>query len=285
MQSAQLKAQQDAAQKKSLHDALAANTDAQGNVDTVKAIQQYGKDYPEDAVSALVALHGGKPELKDTPQGALQVYPDGYNAFLQAGGMPQPSQGVASASPMPASIPAPAGAPGGGSSTYAPPAPLLGAIKQVESGGNPDAVSPAGAIGTMQTLPSTLRDPGYGVTPARDNSPAELERVGNDYAMAMQKRYGLLGGLAAYNGGPGNWQNALASNGGNVQAALSTMKPETQAYVPKVLSAAGMAPDASANALPPGRISLGTKQANPTSAERQKYNDVMAITGDPGKAL
>lgn len=88
MQAAQLKAKQEADQKKALHDALARNTDAQGNVDIQGAVREYGKAYPEDAANALTMLHGGKPDLKDTPQGALQIYPDGYNAYLQAGGAP-----------------------------------------------------------------------------------------------------------------------------------------------------------------------------------------------------
>lgn len=185
---------------------------------------------------------------------------------------------------MPQSIPAPSGAPGGGSS-YTPPPPLLAAQQQVESGGNPNAVSSAGAIGPMQTLPSTLRDPGFGVLPARNNTPAELLRVGNDYSTALQQKYGQIGGLAAYNWGPGNWDKALAANGGNVQAALASAPTETQNYVPKVLGTAGLPQGANPSQLPAGRISLGTKAANPTSAERQKYDDVMALTGDPAQAL
>lgn len=115
---------------------------------------------------------------------------------------------------MPSSIPAPLGSPGG-SGAYTPPPPLLAAQAQVESGNNPAAVSLAGALGTMQTLPSTLRDPGFGVLPARDNSPSEMTRVGNDYSTALQQKYGPVGGLAAYNWGPGNWDKALAANGGN----------------------------------------------------------------------
>jgi len=168
------------------------------------ALRQYGKAHPEDYASAKQQIHGGSPKIQDTPQGAVAIYPDGSYEFLHPSDVGAVQAAAQTAQPMPASIPALAGAPGGGPA-YTPPPPLLGAIKQVESGGNPNAVSPAGAIGAMQTLPSTLRAPGYGVAPARDNSPAELERVGNDYATAMQKRYGLIGGLAAYNGGPGNW--------------------------------------------------------------------------------
>lgn len=130
-----------------------------------------------------------------------------------------------------------------------PSAPLLGAdilpslekaVMQVESGGNPSAVSSKGAVGTMQTMPGTLRDPGYGVAPARDNSPAELERVGKDYLGAMLRQYAdPRAALAAYNWGPGNVDNALRAAGGNVDAMLASAPAETRAYVPKVLAQVG----------------------------------------------
>lgn len=47
---------------------------------------------------------------------------------------------------------------------------LYAAIEQVESGGDPDAVSSAGAVGRMQTMPATLKDPGFGIEPAKDDS-------------------------------------------------------------------------------------------------------------------
>lgn len=104
------------------------------------------------------------------------------------------------------------------------------AVKQVESGGDPNAVSPKGAVGTMQTMPATLKDPGFGVKPAKDNSSAELERVGSDYLQAMQKRYGNLNyALIAYNWGPGNADRWI-KNG----ADFSKLPKETQDYVKKV---------------------------------------------------
>lgn len=116
------------------------------------------------------------------------------------------------------------------------------AVMQVESGGNPTAVSSRGAVGTMQTMPGTLRDPGYGVVPARDQSAAEQERVGKDYLQAMLRQYANpRAALAAYNWGPGNVDNALRAAGGNVDAMLASAPAETRAYVPKVLAQAGQA--------------------------------------------
>lgn len=82
---------------------------------------------------------------------------------------------------------------------------LAEAVLHQESRGKPGAVSPKGAVGLMQTMPATLRDPGFGVKPAQNNTPEEAARVGVDYLKAMQKRYnGDIGKtLAAYNAGPG----------------------------------------------------------------------------------
>lgn len=73
--------------------------------------------------------------------------------------------------------------------------------------------SPKGAMGSMQTMANTLRDPGFGVKPAQDNSVAEMNRVGVDYANAMLKRYGNEKEAAmAYNWGPGK-VDAWIANG------------------------------------------------------------------------
>ncbi len=82
---------------------------------------------------------------------------------------------------------------------------LVPHVMHQESRGNKHAVSPKGAKGTMQTMPATLRDPGFGVTPAADDSYEEMERVGKDYLKAMLARYPGRPdlALAAYNAGPG----------------------------------------------------------------------------------
>lgn len=131
------------------------------------------------------------------------------------------------------------------------------AIRQVESGGRPGLVSSAGAEGTMQVMPNTQTNPGYGVTPARDKSQAELERVGRDYYAAMQKQYGndTLASIA-YNMGPGA-TDAWLKKGGN----FKDLPAETRDYIGQVhlataklnRAAAETAPRPSAPAAAPGR--------------------------------
>ena len=104
------------------------------------------------------------------------------------------------------------------------------AIKQVESGGRQGLVSPAGAVGVMQTMPNTLKDPGFGVRPARNDSPEEMERVGVDYFKAMQDKYGNDTFAAiAYNMGPGK-TDAWIKSGAN----FNKLPKETQDYIGKV---------------------------------------------------
>jgi hypothetical protein len=91
-------------------------------------------------------------------------------------------------------------------------------IKKLESGGKHfDSkgnilTSPKGAEGIMQVMRHTQRDPGFGVAPARDKSPEELQRVGEDYAIAMLREFKDPKIAAmAYNWGPGNVKKWLES--------------------------------------------------------------------------
>ena len=103
---------------------------------------------------------------------------------------------------------------------------LAEAVLHQESRGKSSAVSPKGAKGLMQTMPATLRDPGFGVKPAQSDTPEELARVGVDYLGTMLKRYGgnVNIALAAYNAGPGR----ADKYGAKVPFA------ETQNYVKKI---------------------------------------------------
>lgn len=105
-------------------------------------------------------------------------------------------------------------------------------VMMAESGGDPNAVSPVGATGTMQTMPGTLRDPGHGVEPAKDDSPEEKERVGKDYLAAMLTKYDneAIPALVAYNWGPANADRWLEEG-----ADFSKLPAETRAYIKKIL--------------------------------------------------
>ena len=159
---------------------------------------------------------------------------------------------------------------------------LFETVKQVESNGNPLAVSPKGAVGTMQTMPTTLTKPGFGVVPAKDNSPLELERVGQDYLKAMIGRYGdLPTALTAYNWGPGNADQWLKDG-----ADVTKLPKETQDYRTKIMSRmAGSAKDIRKDALQQQATSRMGVPTNPAtrdatlSAENVTTKDY--VTGRP----
>jgi hypothetical protein len=118
---------------------------------------------------------------------------------------------------------------------------LLSTILQKESGGNRYdkqgnlLTSPKGAEGEMQVMRYTARDPGFGVRPAQNNSPDELKRVGDDYAMAMYNRYrDPKLAMIAYNMGPGATDKWLAAG-----ADPRKLPKETQGYISGVHLAQG----------------------------------------------
>lgn len=85
---------------------------------------------------------------------------------------------------------------------YALPGAFVTSVMRAESGFNPYAVSPKGAIGLMQLMPATARD--LGVDPAK---PADNADAGARYLRDLLARYEdkpdqVLLALAAYNAGP-----------------------------------------------------------------------------------
>jgi soluble lytic murein transglycosylase-like protein len=116
------------------------------------------------------------------------------------------------------------------------------AVLRAESGGDPHAVSRAGAMGLMQLMPATWdtwrRRLGLGADPfdPRDNLMA-----GAAYLRALYDRYGPDGFLAAYNAGPARYEAH--------RFAGRPLPAETRAYLavlaPRI---AGDAPPAAAPA-------------------------------------
>ncbi len=102
---------------------------------------------------------------------------------------------------------------------------LVLAVIGIESAGNPEAVSSAGATGLMQLIPATAER--FGVTDAKD--PIQNIKGGIAYLNFLMNTFNrdpvLV--LAAYNAGEG----AVAANNG------VPPYPETRDYVPKVLAA------------------------------------------------
>jgi len=132
-------------------------------------------------------------------------------------------------------------------------------IRTVESGGRPDAVSPKGAQGVMQVMPNTQTNPGFGVAPAKDKTPQELERVGRDYYAAMQNKYGhdTLAAIA-YNMGPGKTDEWLKAG-----ADFNKLPAETQAYIGKVNLANAMQTRQAATAAAPVASTPAFNQVQP----------------------
>lgn len=99
--------------------------------------------------------------------------------------------------------------------------------------------SPVGAKGITQVMPKTGRDPGYGVTPLRDDSEEEFLRFGRDYLTAMWNEFDgdARKAVAAYNAGPGNVKKAVArarERGGDWTQYLPK-KSETLPYMKRIL--------------------------------------------------
>lgn len=211
-------------------------TDPTGTLDRLQAMVPTEFKTVGDS---LVGIQGN--QVTPAYEGSKYMAQPAGSAIVQVGG----SQGQPGAVPSAPIPPAAAGGTDlyGGNVSSA-------AVQQVESRGDPKAVSPAGAVGTMQTMPGTLTSPGYGIQPAQDGSPQEQTRVGEQYLAAMQQQFGNpVDALVAYNWGPGNAQKWIAS--GRHWAQLPR---ETRDYLGQVAIAqvSGRQPQLPSQAQPSG---------------------------------
>lgn len=129
---------------------------------------------------------------------------------------------------------------------------LVQAVVQVESSGNPNAVSGKNAVGLMQVRPETAMNPGFGASDifivaervgekVNRRTKAEAERLlrnpkvnvefGTAYLQALLNHYGgnLEYALAAYNAGP-TVVNKWIQNG----ADFTKLPKETRNYIAKI---------------------------------------------------
>ena len=113
----------------------------------------------------------------------------------------------------------------------------------VESGGNPEAVSSARAVGMWQFMAHTARDMDLSVTPYFDTrrQPEASTRAAARYLKQMYDEFGSWWlAMAAYNAGPSRVRGALRRAPGADYFELSDRKllpPSTREYVPKTIAA------------------------------------------------
>jgi soluble lytic murein transglycosylase-like protein len=155
-------------------------------------------------------LHADRHEVED---GKVRLY--NGNGFIELKATQVNSFDVEEALPAPPSVPQPPAAetvpalkPGlsihemadAAADKYGLPRKLVRSVIGAESGFQPKALSPKGAIGPMQLMPGTAKD--LGVNP---HDPAQNVDGGTRYLRDLLEKYdyGLWHALAAYNAGPG----------------------------------------------------------------------------------
>lgn len=101
------------------------------------------------------------------------------------------------------------------------------AVMRTESAGRIGAVSPAGAMGLMQLMPGTWARQrarfGLGSDPF---NPRDNIMAGTSYLREMYDRYGAYGMLAAYNAGPGRYEDW--------RDRRRPLPAETRAYIARI---------------------------------------------------
>jgi hypothetical protein len=111
------------------------------------------------------------------------------------------------------------------------PAAWIRAVMHTESAGEVRAISSAGAMGLMQIMPDTWAELRVRHRLGRDPyDPRDNILAGAAYLREMYDRYGSPGFLAAYNAGPGRYEEYLAGR---------PLPAETRAYVAALVPSFG----------------------------------------------
>ncbi len=158
----------------------------------------------------------------------------------------------------------------------------LRAVMRVESAGNVRAISSAGAMGLMQLMPTTWAELrvrhrlGSNPYDPRDNIMA-----GAAYLREMLDRYGSPGFLAAYNAGPGRYEEYLSGRplpaetrayvaalvpsfgGGELSGPITVAVADPHAWTRSPLFVARAGSTASESSAPTRSIPTDTSTANP----------------------
>jgi Soluble lytic murein transglycosylase and related regulatory proteins (some contain LysM/invasin domains) len=219
----------------------------------VEAIAQKLELSSPGEAQAFVMAHAGEMDPQDAgkllstlaPSAAAERAGSDIKEFLVVPGGSAP----AAAPEGPETIPA--------STTPLPPEDALSAAQWAQESGGQHVdpatgkltTSSAGAQGISQVMPKTGPDPGYGVTPLRNNSREEYIRFGNDYRNALIKHFGgnVVLGLTAYNWGPGNLEDHIKKVGDPRTGAISDAaflnsipNKEAREYAPLILGRTGV---------------------------------------------
>ena len=163
------------------------------------------------------AYEGGKVRLY-TGAGFIELSAEQVCGFEPEAAPGKPAH---PAHPQPAAAGAPSASPGeladAAADKYGVPRQLVRSVMLAESGGQAQAVSPKGAIGLMQLMPSTARLLG-----ADPLDPAQNMEAGVRYLRDLLIRFDgrLWHALAAYNAGPG----ALQKYNGNIPPYQETLR-------------------------------------------------------------
>lgn len=149
-------------------------------------------------------------------------------------------------------------------------------VMRIESAGDMHAVSRAGAMGLMQLMPATWADLRVRLRLGNDPfDPHDNIVAGAFFLRAMHDRYGEPGFLAAYNAGPGRYEDYLYRH--------RPLPAETTAYLARLAPAVTSSPLPDPNAWTRASLFVNTS-AGSIAAAPAPANDkanVAAPTADP----